>query len=150
MRIWVQKSASIKKRTSRLKFGHLAEKLGFKSVPNLSTKIAASSGLSQRTKRLKDCKIEQVPRENPVPVIFSFLFIVRQALSSYSVFRRSELCIDYTAVSERAQDAAEGSAHWRPRPCHHGRGPPSGGLGSDELESDVFFFFDACWGSKGS
>ena len=37
MRIWVQKSASMEKRTSPLKFGHLAEKSGFNSVPNLST-----------------------------------------------------------------------------------------------------------------
>ena len=40
MRIWVQKSASMQKRTSRLKFGDLAEKSGFNSVSNLSTKAA--------------------------------------------------------------------------------------------------------------
>ena len=38
MRIWVQKSASMQKRTSPLKFGDLAEKSGLNSVSNLSTK----------------------------------------------------------------------------------------------------------------
>ena len=46
MRIWVQKSASMQKRTSPLKFGDLAEKSGLNSVSNLSTKVplAAASG----------------------------------------------------------------------------------------------------------
>ena len=39
MRIWVQKSASMQKRTSPLKFGDLAEKSGLSSVSNLSTKV---------------------------------------------------------------------------------------------------------------
>ena len=39
MRIWVQKSASMQKRTSPLKFGDLAEKSGLNSVSNLSTKV---------------------------------------------------------------------------------------------------------------
>ena len=38
MRIWVQKSASMQKRTSPLKFGDLAEKSGLNSVSDLSTK----------------------------------------------------------------------------------------------------------------
>ena len=38
MRIRVQKSASMQKRTSPLKFGDLAEKSGSNSVSNLSTK----------------------------------------------------------------------------------------------------------------
>ena len=38
MSIWVQKSASMQKRTSPLKFGDLAEKSGLNSVSNLSTK----------------------------------------------------------------------------------------------------------------
>ena len=38
MRVWVQKSASMQKRTSPLKFGDLAEKSGLNSVSNLSTK----------------------------------------------------------------------------------------------------------------
>ena len=38
MRIWVQKSVSMQKRTCPLKFGDLAEKSGFNSVSNLSTK----------------------------------------------------------------------------------------------------------------
>ena len=38
MRIWVQKSALMQKRTSPLKFGDLAEKSVFNSVSNLSTK----------------------------------------------------------------------------------------------------------------
>ena len=42
MRIWVQKSASVQKRTSPLKFGDLAEKSGLNSVSNLSTKGAAA------------------------------------------------------------------------------------------------------------
>ena len=42
MRIWVQKSASMQKRTSPLKFGDLAEKSGLNSVSNLSTKVPAS------------------------------------------------------------------------------------------------------------
>ena len=42
MRIWVQKSASMQKRTSPLKFGDLAEKSGFNSVSNLSTKAFAA------------------------------------------------------------------------------------------------------------
>ena len=36
MRIWMQKSASMQKRTSPLKFGDLAAKSGFNSVSNLS------------------------------------------------------------------------------------------------------------------
>ena len=56
MRIWVQKSASMQKRTSPLKFGDLAEKSGFNSVSNLSTKglpalamrLAAASTLPQK------------------------------------------------------------------------------------------------------
>ena len=38
MRIWVQKSASMQKRTSPLKFGDFAEKSELNSVSNLSTK----------------------------------------------------------------------------------------------------------------
>ena len=41
MRIWVQKSASMQKRTSPLKFGDLAEKSGLNSVSNLSTKTSS-------------------------------------------------------------------------------------------------------------
>ena len=37
MRIWMQKSASMQKRTSPLKFGDLAEKSGLNSVSDLST-----------------------------------------------------------------------------------------------------------------
>ena len=44
MRIWVQKSASMQKRTSPLKFGDLAEKSGLNSVSNLSTKGAGARG----------------------------------------------------------------------------------------------------------
>ena len=43
MRIWVPKSASMQKRTSRLKFGELAENSGFNSVSNLSTKAASAA-----------------------------------------------------------------------------------------------------------
>ena len=39
MRIWVQKSASMQKRTSPPKFGDLAEKSGLNSVSDLSTKV---------------------------------------------------------------------------------------------------------------
>ena len=39
LRIWVQKSASIQKRTSPLKFGDLAEISGLNSVSNLSIKV---------------------------------------------------------------------------------------------------------------
>ena len=39
MRIWLQKSASMQKRTSPLKFGDLAEKSGLNSVSSLSTKV---------------------------------------------------------------------------------------------------------------
>ena len=42
MRIWMQKSASMQKRTSPLKFGDLAEKSGLNSVSNLSTKLLGS------------------------------------------------------------------------------------------------------------
>ena len=38
MRIWAQKSASMQKRTSPLKFGDLAEKSELNSVSNLLTK----------------------------------------------------------------------------------------------------------------
>ena len=48
MRIWVQKSASMQKRTSPLKFGDLAEKSGLNSVSNLSTK--AAGGLPPRAR----------------------------------------------------------------------------------------------------
>ena len=37
--VWMQKSASMQKRTSPLKFGHLAEKSGLNWIPNLSTKV---------------------------------------------------------------------------------------------------------------
>ena len=40
MRIWVQKSASMQKRTSPLKFAHLAEKSEEGSISNLSTTVA--------------------------------------------------------------------------------------------------------------
>ena len=44
MRIWVQKSASMQKRTSPLKFGDFAEKSVLNSVSNLSTKVGAPPG----------------------------------------------------------------------------------------------------------
>ena len=47
MRIWVQKSASMQKRTSPLKFGDLAEKSGLNSVSNLSTKRAAEEAVPE-------------------------------------------------------------------------------------------------------
>ena len=50
MRNWVQKSASMQKRTSPLKFGDLAEKSGFNSVSNLSTKPRARCPGSRRTR----------------------------------------------------------------------------------------------------
>ena len=43
MRIWVQKSASMQKRTSPLKFGDLAEKSGLNSVSSFSTKASRAS-----------------------------------------------------------------------------------------------------------
>ena len=49
MRIWMQKSASMQKRTSPLKFAHLAEKSGFNSVPNLSTEALPELLLLART-----------------------------------------------------------------------------------------------------
>ena len=39
MRIWVQKSASMQKRTSPLKFAHLSEKSENGSISNFSTKV---------------------------------------------------------------------------------------------------------------
>ena len=45
MRIWMQKSASMQRRTNRLKFGDLAEKSDLNSVSNLSTKVC---GLRRR------------------------------------------------------------------------------------------------------
>ena len=39
MSFWLQKSASIQKRTSPLKFDHLAEKSEYGSISNLSTKV---------------------------------------------------------------------------------------------------------------
>ena len=44
MSIWLQKSASIQKRTSHVKFAHLAEKSEKGSISNLSTKVAAAAG----------------------------------------------------------------------------------------------------------
>ena len=41
--IYLQNLASVQKRTSPLKFAHLAEKSANGSVPNLSTKAAAAS-----------------------------------------------------------------------------------------------------------
>ena len=41
MNIWLQKSASMQKRTSPLKFGDLAEKSVLNSVSNLLTKVRA-------------------------------------------------------------------------------------------------------------
>ena len=40
--IYLQNLASIHKRTSPVKFAHLAEKSGKGSIPNLSTKVAAA------------------------------------------------------------------------------------------------------------
>ena len=59
MRIWMQKSASMQKRTSPLKFGDLAEKSVLNSVSNFSTKArtpeparaASARGRSRRTAR---------------------------------------------------------------------------------------------------
>ena len=56
MRIWVQKSASMQKRTSPLKFGDLAEKSGLNSVSDLSTKVRLavySSLYNQLSMRLR-------------------------------------------------------------------------------------------------
>ena len=44
MHIWMQKSASMQKRTSPLKFGDLAEKLELNSVSNFSTKAGTVPG----------------------------------------------------------------------------------------------------------
>ena len=41
--IYLQNLASIQKRTSPIKFAHLAEKSGNGSIPNLSTKSAAAA-----------------------------------------------------------------------------------------------------------
>ena len=53
MRIWMQKSASMQKRTSPLKFGDLAEKSGLNSVSNLSTKVlrVVHTGDEQQVRR---------------------------------------------------------------------------------------------------
>ena len=43
--IFLQNLASIQKRTSHLKFAHLAEKSEGGSISNLSTKVCASTGV---------------------------------------------------------------------------------------------------------
>ena len=54
MRIWVQKSVSMQKRTSPLKFGDLAEKSGLNSVSNLSTKVSPCAPRERRAARDPD------------------------------------------------------------------------------------------------
>ena len=44
--IYLQNLASIQKRTSPVKFAHLAEKLGKDSISNLSTKVAACQSVA--------------------------------------------------------------------------------------------------------
>ena len=44
--IYLQNLASIQKRTSPVKFAHLAEKSGKGSISNLSTKVAGGAGLA--------------------------------------------------------------------------------------------------------
>ena len=51
MNIWLQKSASIRKRTSPLKFDHLAEKSEYASISNLSTKVKNSKEAHEAQKQ---------------------------------------------------------------------------------------------------
>ena len=46
--IYLQNLASIQKRTSRVKFAHLAEKSGKGSISNLSTKVQGGGALDKR------------------------------------------------------------------------------------------------------
>ena len=50
--IYLQNLASIQKRTSPVKFAHLAEKSGNGSVPNLSTKVLSQHGALRRIQKV--------------------------------------------------------------------------------------------------
>ena len=61
MRIWMQKSASMQKRTSPLKFGHLAGKSEKGSMSNLSTKALAA--LQERGDGPRALAADRIPRQ---------------------------------------------------------------------------------------
>ena len=73
MSVWLQTSASIEKRTSPLKFAHLAEKSEKGSISNLSTKVKMArqdSGVSTgrsatKKKRMKNRSFERTGEETP-------------------------------------------------------------------------------------
>ena len=54
--IYLQNLASIQKRTSPVKFAHLAEKSGKGSIPNLSTKAAPAKKLSATQLKIQAAK----------------------------------------------------------------------------------------------
>ena len=87
MRIWVQKSASMQKRTSPLKFGDLAEKSGLNSVSNLSIKRLLEGGGGAVHERVLGLKVYHVsfldvdhvllprPGRLPEPELMSIWFL---------------------------------------------------------------------------
>ena len=64
--IYLQNLASIQKRTSPLKFAHLAEKSGKGSISNLSTKVPRALRAAARGP-LRGCARGRLRRDKPIP-----------------------------------------------------------------------------------
>ena len=67
--IYLQNLASIQKRTSPVKFAHLAEKSGKDSISNLSTKVPAAETLREA----REQRVRETPLEEP-DAIAEFLY----------------------------------------------------------------------------
>ena len=63
--IYLQNLASIQKRTSPLKFAHLAEKSANGSVSNLSTKVVASSSSARAVGEAASADVSREPAVGP-------------------------------------------------------------------------------------
>ena len=95
MRIWMQKSASMQKRTSPLKFGELAEKSELNSVSNFSTKARAAMSVSRSGLRgacgWTGSIRGSIPVRNPLTLEGSFSAVSKPIFASkyafFSVFR---------------------------------------------------------------
>ena len=69
MNIYLQNLASIEKRTSPLKFAHLAEKSGNGSIPNLSTKsgtLCACHQCGEEDRASREVRPPKLPEEKEV------------------------------------------------------------------------------------
>ena len=61
--IYLQNLASIQKRTSPVKFAHLAEKSGKGSISNLSSKVASGPGGESDAPEMRDLMMSNGPVE---------------------------------------------------------------------------------------